>query len=206
MKRSLLLWLFAPTTFLALLSPIIVLAVPLLAERLFSSNRNHWVTGFHYNAVLMPILFLGAVDGLRRWLERSGEPPVRTRVTQRVAVAWFAVAVLLCGRFAFHEMATPGFWSSGPRSRAAYGAMRLIPDGAFVASTNRIAPHLTPRAYVVLFDGKDYGQEWVIADFARLEYPFKSIAEPRKVVHDLLRAGWEVRYKVNGYLVLHRPG
>ncbi|MEV7214110.1 DUF2079 domain-containing protein [Kitasatospora cineracea] len=58
--------LLLPTGFLALRSPLVLLAVPSLAARFWSDNPAYWGTGQHYNAVLMPIVFLALADGLGR--------------------------------------------------------------------------------------------------------------------------------------------
>lgn len=65
-KRELWYILFAPVACLALASPITLLAVPELFSRLLSSGSALWTSGYHYDAPLMPIIFLGAVDALPR--------------------------------------------------------------------------------------------------------------------------------------------
>lgn len=66
MKRQLWYLLFAPVACLALASPITLLAVPELLSRLLSPDPALWSSHYHYDAPLMPIVFLGAVDGLPR--------------------------------------------------------------------------------------------------------------------------------------------
>ncbi|MFD1051810.1 DUF2079 domain-containing protein, partial [Kibdelosporangium lantanae] len=93
-KVLLLAALLAPTAFLALFSPITALAVPTLLWRLASVNPSHWTTGFHYNAVLMPILYLGLVDALttgRRYL------PAPTFRRARMAVVAVCVVMTIGG-------------------------------------------------------------------------------------------------------------
>jgi uncharacterized membrane protein len=64
-------WLVAVFCFLPLLSPLVVAALPLLAERMLNSKYpNWWLAHFHYNAYLVVILVCAAVDGaarLDRW-------------------------------------------------------------------------------------------------------------------------------------------
>jgi uncharacterized membrane protein len=55
-----------PVAFLALRSPLAVTALPTLALRFLATNSSYWGTNWHYNATLMPIVFLAAVDALAR--------------------------------------------------------------------------------------------------------------------------------------------
>jgi uncharacterized membrane protein len=65
-KWHMLLWLVGPLLLLPLLSPITVLALPLLAERVLSTNPNHWGPNNHYDAFVWPILVMAAIDALAR--------------------------------------------------------------------------------------------------------------------------------------------
>ena len=64
-------WLLAVFCFLPLLSPLVLAALPLIAERMLNSKYpNWWVTHFQYNAFIVVILVFAAVDGaarLDRW-------------------------------------------------------------------------------------------------------------------------------------------
>lgn len=71
-KAHLLLLLGLVTAFTALASPLVLLAVPDLLMRFASSDSSYWGTSYHYNAVLMPILFAAAVDGIARIRARDG--------------------------------------------------------------------------------------------------------------------------------------
>jgi uncharacterized membrane protein len=55
-----------PTAFVALRSPLVLVAVPSLLLRFESSNSAYWGTYWHYSATVMPVLFVAAVDGLVR--------------------------------------------------------------------------------------------------------------------------------------------
>ncbi len=55
-----------PVAFLALGSPLALLAVPGLALRFVSTNSAYWGAGYHYNATVMPIIFIAAIDTLGR--------------------------------------------------------------------------------------------------------------------------------------------
>ncbi len=68
--------LLAPLGFLPLASPLTLAAVPLLAERMLASGYPlWWQAKFQYNAFIVMIFFLAAVDGaarLQRWWRAAG--------------------------------------------------------------------------------------------------------------------------------------
>jgi uncharacterized membrane protein len=142
-KLSTLLMLLLPTAFLALRSPLMLLAVPTLAWRFWSTTPNHWLPIFHYDAVLMPIVFLALVDALTR---------VRTPAVVRVAPA-VAVLVTLhaCLWLPVHRLADPDRWRTAPDVVAARALLRQIPAGATVAADDRLASQLTSSRAVYLF-------------------------------------------------------
>ncbi|WP_412543486.1 DUF2079 domain-containing protein [Longispora sp. K20-0274] len=138
-KGWLLFALLAPTLFLAVRSPLALVAVPTVALRLWSGTPNHWSTGFHYDAVLMPILFVALVDALSR---------LRPARAGRLAVV---VCALGCAIAAFQPLAGlahPATWRVPPKTAAIRAALDRIPDGAVVAADNRLAPQLTARCQV----------------------------------------------------------
>jgi uncharacterized membrane protein len=67
-------WLLIPVLFLALGSRLVLLAVPLVAERFLSDLTHHWWLALHYNGYVVVILFCAAVDaaGRLRWFPGVG--------------------------------------------------------------------------------------------------------------------------------------
>ncbi len=66
-KVSTMLSLLAPLGFLSLASPMVVAAVPLLLERMLATGYpSWWTTAYHYDAFIVTILILAAVDGAAR--------------------------------------------------------------------------------------------------------------------------------------------
>jgi uncharacterized membrane protein len=59
--------LLLPTAFAALGSPVALLGLPSLALRFVSTNNLFWGIDYHYNATIMPILFIAAIEALGRW-------------------------------------------------------------------------------------------------------------------------------------------
>ena len=80
-----------PTAFIALRSPLILAAVPSLLLRFVGTNPDYWNTQWHYNATIMPIVFIAAIDAMRRMQARPA------RQTGRGEAGWGATAPLGAG-------------------------------------------------------------------------------------------------------------
>ena len=78
----------AAHAFLALRSPLVLAAVPSLLLRFVGTNSYYWGTDWHYNATVMPIVFIAAIDGMARIraARAAGEPGPAGRA------AWNATA------------------------------------------------------------------------------------------------------------------
>jgi uncharacterized membrane protein len=167
-RSVLLLCLLGMTAFAALRSPLLIIAAPVVLYRLASNNPLYWSVGFvHYNAILMPIVFVAFLDALGT-LGRSERPVVRRYARLAVAAAvLFAVGLL--PQFAFWRFTNPDFYRFSPGVTAAHELLGRIPDGATVAAGDYLVPQLTDRCAVVLFpDPFHRATEWVIVDSTRL--------------------------------------
>ncbi|MFI2733016.1 DUF2079 domain-containing protein [Streptomyces sp. NPDC018711] len=153
---------FAPSAFLALRSPLALIAVPTLGWRLLSENGFHWGTAFHYSAILMPVVFAGLVDAL-------GDRP--RRELRAVLATVLAVTVVLLPSFPLAQLAQRATWHTTPHVEAARALLARIPDGATVAASNRLAPQLTARCTVVLFPTFPVGGELYRRDVPRIPAP-----------------------------------
>ncbi len=194
-----------PLLLLPLASPLTLTAVPLLAERMLASRfENWWEPHYHYNAFIVAVLVLASVDGAVRLRGRLG-PRVRARIPALLpAAGLLGAAVVAVPFFAFADLADPALWRQNERARAAEAAASRVPDGALVESANVIGPALSPRARVLLWDGRSRQAPWVVADVERLEFPFRTVAEQRGRVESLLAQGYREVYRADGYVVLHR--
>lgn len=146
-KTHTLLWLFAPLLFLPLRSPYVIPALPLLAQRFFSSRDHLWTVEFHYSAVLWPLLFLAALDGARRlgvhrWLIR-----------RRAAGTW-ALAAVLASVSVVGTAINADMWplkrlirgvafSTAPHMADQRAILRSVPASTCVEADDRLAVQLT---------------------------------------------------------------
>ncbi len=89
-KLSTMVSLVAPLAFLPLASPLVVAAVPLLLERMLATGFPAWWTAdYHYDAFVVMIFLLAAVDGAAR-LQRLARVQVRATRWMPLASVWAA--------------------------------------------------------------------------------------------------------------------
>jgi uncharacterized membrane protein len=151
-KLELVFLLLSVTAFVALRSPLSLFALPNLGSRFLTTNATFWGTAWHYNAILMPLLFVAAADGIIR-ARAAGPLPERARVPlqwghtvsgamqRHGAVAMLAVAFALVPQFSYGQFFTPGTFTFDGRTDALRHAMSLVPSGVTVETTiNMLAP------------------------------------------------------------------
>ncbi|MFG1999222.1 DUF2079 domain-containing protein [Spirillospora sp. NPDC048911] len=202
LKLKTMVLLVVPLLLLPLASPLTVMVVPLLAERMLADRiPNWWEPRYHYNAFLIAVLLLASVDGavrLRRLL------PGRLRLVP--AIGLLAAAVMTVPFFSFREFGDASFYRRDERARAAAAAVALVPDGALVEVANPLGPALSTRARVLLWDGLPREAPWVIADTRGRQFPFESRDEQVRRVEALVASGYRPVFQRAGFIVFHRPG
>jgi uncharacterized membrane protein len=177
--------LLLPTAFIALRSPVTLLAVPSLLLRFMSTDSSYWGTFWHYNATVMPIIFLAAVDGLVRirasmdadgaagfagWTSgQRGPGRALLAGAQRYGAAMMiAIAVTLAFQFPLSNLWNAQTYRLSAHVVAADAAMAKVPDGATVQTTLDLLASLgartdtfwignsgNPRTEYIVFDGTD---------------------------------------------------
>ncbi|MFI7146127.1 DUF2079 domain-containing protein [Nonomuraea sp. NPDC050022] len=223
------------TLLAAPLSPLLIMAVPLLAERMLASSfPNWWVAGYHYNAFVVVVVFAAGVDGVRRLRARhapSGDPVTRAgvlgaaggnlvariaalgdpakrvwalgdRVTRVWALGVVGFALISVPFFSLAGLADLDSYRHDARERAAAAAVAVVPDGVLVEAANNLAPALSGRSRVLLWDRTRRDAPWVVADVGRKTFPFVNLAEQRERVRLLAGSGYDVRFSQDGYVVL----
>jgi uncharacterized membrane protein len=172
-----------PVAFLALRSPLALIALPSLALRFVSTNSYYWGDGWHYNATVMPIMFLAAIDGMARFRAASAWRTARTQRVPRTrlpypgeAIARYgaAVMVVIAGWLAF-RFPLDGLWNSQTYQISAHvsaedAAIARVPDGVTAEATlSMLAPLAArddtywigtspnPAPQYIVFDNDDSG-------------------------------------------------
>jgi uncharacterized membrane protein len=218
-KRHTLLLLLVPTAFLALFSPIALLAVPLLLERFLSTNSLYWGMPLHYNAFVLVILLCAGIDGAARAARRiaalqraQGRPRLRPALLTAfgVYVALFSIATAY--RYPMGAMDRASFWDapSSPTVTAAMAAVDHVPANTVVAAASAVGPQLLHKDKVIMwsFPG-DRGYPatpWVLAYVGYRSYPFANVAAQQADVDGKLADGYHVVFQDDGWIVLENPG
>jgi uncharacterized membrane protein len=144
-KVTTLAMIFGITGFLALRSPLAAIALPTLAWRFVADVPSYWGTDWHYNAVLMPIVFVALVDATiltrasrRTWLRAYG---------QHAAPVALATAIAFSGQFPLATLAQPATYTASGQADA-HRALAHIRSGTVVETDPVLMAHLTDRCDV----------------------------------------------------------
>ena len=141
-RMGTLLLLGACTAFTALRSSLVLTTVPTLAWRFLSSNEGHWGTGWHYSLVLMPIVFIAAVDGIARL--RDSPSRFGQAYGRHGAAVVLAFTVATVNQFPLWTLTRPATWQVGARQEAASAVLDAVPRGVSVASDSSLISYLVP--------------------------------------------------------------
>jgi uncharacterized membrane protein len=186
--------LLLPTAFIALRSPLVLIAGPSLLLRFLSTDSSFWGTLWHYNATVMPIVFIAAIDAMARigaamnaddqtgfasWA--SGRRGVRRAALAGArrygAAMMLAIAVPLAFQFPLSTLWNAQSYRITSHVRSADAAMAEVPDGVTVQATlDLLAPLAArddtfwignsgnPRTQYIVFDGRDSGYTQAISN------------------------------------------
>ncbi|WP_105036617.1 DUF2079 domain-containing protein [Cryobacterium aureum] len=145
-------------------SPLALVLLPTLGWRFLSENAGYWGPTWQYSAVLMPILFAAALDGIvlargsvRRWL--------RGYARRAASVSIVAGLVLSTTLPLFKLTDVPAHFSTH-RAAAATAALRVVPDGALVESDIGLMNYLVERADVYWLGNKNPLPDYLVIDLA----------------------------------------
>jgi len=189
------------TAFLATQSPLLILVLPTLAWRFLSTNQNFWGQSYHYDLVLMPIVFAALIDGVVR-ARRDSWRPLREYARAAPTLA-LLIGLFLCSRYAFKDLVVPATYQPSPRAQAAERVLSKIPDGATVETDLGLIGKLTNRTQVffVGLASPVVPQYLLIANTAQ----DKAMLDPVKYA-ELVHPGkkYVLLYNADGYTLVRR--
>ncbi len=140
---------FAITGFLALRSPIALVTLPTFAWRFLGDVPSYWSLEWHYNAILMPIVFVALLDAILVLRERPSrfDPPLLRSYAGVAAPVCAAVAIALTvlQQLAVTDVVKPSFYATPDRVAVAHELMRQVPDGVSVESDEGLLAYLAQR-------------------------------------------------------------
>lgn len=142
-KVNTLVLLVALTLGCGLMSRLALLALPTLLWRFLSPNPAYWGTGWHYSMILMPIMFMAAIDALRR-LSRSPSRPLRT-YARLVPVVACAFGLATCLVFPLKSVVSPAGYAPAPWAGQAAAVLALIPASTTVATDTGLMAQLVAQ-------------------------------------------------------------
>ena len=200
-KWHTMLLILAPFGLLSLGSSTLILLVPLVAERFFSSGHQYWVLGYHYTATAAPIVAMGGAEGLHRLLPKLGKEFGTVWVPRLVAAAGLG----LIAYFPMHELFLPRLWQTGGRVAAAHAAVAVVPHGVTVEATDRLQPHLVDHTDALLLDGEEHAATWLVADVGKPDWPLSSVIAQQAYVAKREAEGWTQVFSRDGFVVLRAP-
>lgn len=177
--------LLLPTAFIALRSPLVLIAAPSLLLRFLSTDSSYWGTYWHYNATVMPIIFIAAIDAMARiaatmdaddpavladWAsgQRGPRRAIMAGARRYGAAMMLAIAVPMAFQFPLSDLWNGPAFHISSSVRSADAAMARVPDGATVQATlDLLAPLAArtdvfwignrgnPQTQYIVFDGQD---------------------------------------------------
>jgi uncharacterized membrane protein len=148
---------------LAVRSPLVLVAVPTLSWRMLSNDPAFWGTGWHYNAVVMPIVFAALLDGIVT-LRRSQRRRFQLLARAAPALA-LAVALAMLPSQPLGDLAKAATYRSDLRAATKAAIVASIPEGSSVGTDLTLMHHLVPTTDVHWLGNRgDPAPKYVIVD------------------------------------------
>jgi len=199
-KLQLVGWVVGSLALLPLSSLTTLCWLPLLAERIYSANTNHWTVTNQYDAFIWPFLLVAAIETYARLLHRAPRGPTYAVGGVAVVTALLTSSALgLVGKLLWADR------QPGPSERGMLAAARLIPPGASVEANNDIAPRLTADHYVVIADETPHCLDYVLLRARRqLDFGFLSDTAQLQRARLLEQHGYALVSDQDGAALLRR--
>jgi len=124
-------------------SSLTLVALLTLVWRFLAANPLYWETDWHYDLILMPVVFAAAIEVLARL--STSESRVARWYSQAVPLTLGGFAVVLVVMSPAADVVHPSAWATTPRQQALEDALRQIPPGAAVQSDLGLLSHLAGR-------------------------------------------------------------
>ncbi len=188
-------------------SPLVWVGVPTLAWRFLSNNSGYWDPTWHYNLVLMPILFAAVFDAaLRTRAVRGG---VLRRAVERMAtVGPVLSAVVGLVLVPYSPLAATIETAQAPLPEnvdAKQRAIRVVPEGTSVASDLSVLTYLVPRHDVRWIGTKgDPAPEFIVLDQASGTWNGPGSKGPTTEAEARYGSEYTIAFDNDGLVVLQR--
>ena len=223
--------LFAPTAYLALLTPWVwVLALPTLALNLLSSDASQYSGLYQYDAEMIPVLIFSTIEALVLivWLvqrifarlrvqaeEKNSRPSFSARRVDWIAHSGVLLVSLCLILFAVYhadyERGTAPFsqqfkWPvQQAHNDVAQPIINMIPPTASVSAQSNLIPHISHRSHIYQFPYGDTVADYIFLDTTSDITPFYGSNDYIKEAKNVLIGGkYGIVAARDGYLLLKR--
>lgn len=202
-KTRTLLYLLVPLALLPLRSPLVLVTLPLLAQRFLSSRRHLWTTEFHYSAPIFVILVFATIEAIERF-PRDWRCPLANTVAVLLLLTP-VVDLTLNGRNYPFVRLTWSAWQTKPLMVHQQAVLAHIPPHTCVEVDDRLAAHLTRSNRVTLPTLTSRQSDFVVLDMSQKEvgYPLPS---PQQVEQQVVAEGYTKVASEGPIVVWQRPG
>ncbi len=153
----------AITVGLFLFSPLVLIVLPTLAWRFLSDLPVYWGQEWQYSAVLMPIVFIAAIDALSR---RKALDSARLR--QLLGAAMLLISLTLSSQYAFGMLLEPAKNFPLTTAASSEAALAAVPDGVTVETDISLMSYLVDRTEVYWIGNKNPAPQYVLVDVSGL--------------------------------------
>lgn len=204
LKMSTLLLAIMCTGLFVLRSNVGLIVLPTFAWRFLSTNEGHWGPTWHYSLMLMPTLFVAAVDGIAK-LRASKVPFLRAYARHgAVIVATFAVAI--ANQLPLFELRNPDKWVTGERQVAARTVLATVPKGVTVGTDVSLMAYLTDdrQVYYIAQQGNPVEDYLVVDNYAGGWSAPVELVSYAGQIHP--GTHWQKVFDAQGYQVVRRIG
>lgn len=194
--------------FLPLLSPIMIIGLPLILQRFWSDQSLYWMADFHYSGTVASILVLAMIDTLSRIKKY-----IPSKTTGNTMVLVVSILVLLANlhflpRYQLRFLGEKSYWHLTSGDITGYKAIGLISEGASVSAQNGIIPHLSQRKYIYLIHEAQplYLSEYIVIGNSASLLTSLKFEDFRKFIESKIAGhNYEVVFDENDWVVWHSP-
>lgn len=180
-QKSLTLLLLLITGALAwLASPLALLVLPTLLWRFLSPQEGYWEPTWHYNLVLMPLVFMALLDSLARLQKTPRKSlklapslpalslgPIKQKLSWALPALALLTGLILTPNLPLADLANPAFASFQENSedREKAQALQALPSGSSVAADLSLLTYLVPdhQVYWIGYSGQP-APDYVLID------------------------------------------
>jgi uncharacterized membrane protein len=190
---------------LSFLSPAhyVLFLLPLASQVVGSANHGGMMTlTSHYPAHTLPFIFISAIYGAGRLVNGRDE-----RISVYLAAVIIFLSLLFFGKSDGYKLSKFIRSAGQLHSSEIRRALKNIPESASVSAVHRIAPHLTHRKYIYIWENnpdKRYLVEYVVLHRRLIEADQERFT---KIIVELRERGFKEVYtdKYNDFFIFFNP-